>query len=81
MNKNKKSCNKLKRLLPWVVGLVLGAGGGYLYYRFVGCTSGACLISSNLFLSIIYGGVIGLLLGMAASPGCKACKADGSKDL
>lgn len=81
MNKNKKSCVNLKRVLPWLVGLVLGAGGGYLYYSFVGCASGACPISSNPYLSVIYGSVIGLLLGTTVSPGCKSCKVDSGKDL
>lgn len=79
MNKNKKSRSKLARLLSYFIGLVLGAGGGYLFYRFVGCASGACPVSSNPYFSVIYGGVIGLLLGATASPGCKSCKADDGK--
>jgi hypothetical protein len=47
-----------KRFLP----MVLGAAGGYAYYYFIGCTSGACPISSNPYISTMYGGMIGALL-------------------
>ena len=36
-----------KRYLPTMILAVVGAIGGYLYYRFVGCVSGACMITSN----------------------------------
>jgi hypothetical protein len=47
-----------KRILP----VVLGAAGGYAYYYFIGCASGACPITSNPYVSTIYGSVIGALL-------------------
>ena len=47
-----------KRFLP----VVIGATGGYAYYYFIGCASGACPISSNPYISTIYGGIIGALL-------------------
>ncbi len=50
---------------------LVGALGGYLYYRFVGCASGACPITSNPYISTIYGGVIGTLLGYVVTPGKK----------
>ena len=40
----------------------LGAGLGYLYYRLVGCSSGHCPITSNPWLSMIYGATLGTLL-------------------
>jgi hypothetical protein len=40
---------------------VLGAAGGYAYYYFIGCASGACPISSNPYIITIYGGIIGVL--------------------
>jgi hypothetical protein len=46
-----------KRILP----VVFGAGGGYAYYYFIGCASGACPISSNPYISIFFGGVLGAL--------------------
>jgi hypothetical protein len=41
---------------------LIGAAGGYAYYYFVGCASGTCPISSNPYISTLYGGGIGLLL-------------------
>jgi hypothetical protein len=47
-----------KRILP----VILGSAGGYAYYYFIGCVSGACPITSNPYISTIYGGIIGALL-------------------
>lgn len=43
--------------------VVIGAAGGFLYYKFVGCASGTCPITSNPWSSTIYGAVMGLLIG------------------
>jgi hypothetical protein len=42
--------------------VALGGLAGFLYYYFVGCTSGNCAISSNPYMSIIWGGLLGLFL-------------------
>ena len=42
--------------------VALGAAGGYLFYRFVGCKSGACPITRNPWISTLYGALIGALL-------------------
>ena len=47
-------------VLRLVLGIVLGAAGGFAYYRFVGCSSGACPITGNPYISTIYGAVIGI---------------------
>jgi hypothetical protein len=47
-----------KRIMP----VLLGASGGYAYYYFIGCASGACPISSNPYMSTVYGGILGALL-------------------
>ena len=44
-----------------------GCLAGYAYYRFIGC-SGGCAITSSPYISTLYGGVIGLLLSVAAAP-------------
>ena len=47
----------------WHVSPVLfGAAAGYGFYRFVGCKSGSCPITSNPWLSTIYGAVLGALI-------------------
>ena len=43
---------------------VIGALGGYAYYYFVGCRTGACPISSNPWISTVYGAGMGLILTM-----------------
>ncbi len=53
---------KLKKLIKHAVFTVLGAAGGYLYYRLVGCASGTCAITSNPYISTIYGAVLGFLI-------------------
>jgi outer membrane lipoprotein SlyB len=49
-------------------GLLALAGGavGFAYYYFIGCTSGACPITSNPYISTAYGALIGGVIGMGA---------------
>ena len=49
-------------MIKIILGVVAGAGVGHLYYRFVGCRSGACFITSNPYRSMIYWAVFGGLL-------------------
>ena len=60
-----------RRYLPMLILALIGAVGGYLYYRLVGCASGACVITSNPIISTIYGGVLGLLIGFIITPAKK----------
>jgi hypothetical protein len=49
---------------PWIVHLwpvVIGAASGFLYYRFVGCKTGVCAITSNPWISTLYGALLGYL--------------------
>ncbi len=46
---------------------LLGAGGGFLYYYFIGCASGTCPISSNPYISTLYGAGVGFLLAWSAN--------------
>jgi hypothetical protein len=49
-------------MLRTVLGIVLGAAAGFAYYTFIGCRTGTCPITSNPFLSIFFGAMIGLLV-------------------
>lgn len=49
-------------LLRIIIGAVLGGALGFAYYRFVGCSSGTCPLTSNPILSTIYGVVVGSLI-------------------
>ena len=44
------------------LGITLGGLAGFLYYYFVGCSSGSCAITSSPFMSTIYGGLMGLFV-------------------
>jgi len=44
------------------IGIIVGAMGGFFYWKFIGCASGACPITSNKYVSTIYGAVMGGLL-------------------
>ena len=71
VTKPKPKQNSWKRYLPMMILAVVGAIAGFLYYRLVGCASGACPITSNPYISTVYGGVIGTLLGYIVTPGKK----------
>jgi hypothetical protein len=45
-----------------IIGAVLGALGGYIYYIEVGCKSGSCAITSNPYMSMLWGAAIGYLV-------------------
>jgi len=44
--------------------ITIGLLGGYSYYHFIGCYSGTCPITGNPYISTLYGGLIGLILGL-----------------
>ena len=49
-------------MLKIIIGTVAGAVLGFAYYRFVGCSSGSCPITSNPWASIGYGAIMGFLV-------------------
>ena len=59
-------CHLMKQLLLkniyTISGIFVGAIIGYLYYKFVGCASGTCAITSSPINSTLYGSVMGGLL-------------------
>ncbi len=44
-----------KKAIP----VLLGAAGGYLYWHFIGCSTGSCPITSSWINSTLYGTLIG----------------------
>jgi hypothetical protein len=54
-----------------IIGAVLGAVGGYLYYYFVGCASGTCGITSSPVNSTLYFAVLGGLIVNLIKPETK----------
>ena len=51
-----------KKYLLTILGILLGAIFGYLYYPYVGCVSGTCNITSKPLNSTLYGALMGGLL-------------------
>ena len=54
--------NFLKKNMLVIIGVLLGILGGYLYWRFIGCESGTCPITSKPLNSMAYGAVLGGLV-------------------
>ncbi len=54
--------NLLTKYRLTLVGLLVGALLGYVYYHFVGCASGTCAITSKPLNSSLYGALLGGLL-------------------
>lgn len=42
-----------------LIGIPLGALAGFLYWKYIGCVSGSCAITSDPVNSTIYGSVLG----------------------
>jgi len=48
----------------WIVttaGTIIGAAAGWLYWKYVGCASGRCIITSRPLNSSLYGALLGFL--------------------
>jgi len=58
-----KMVQKIKSSVPEIIGMVLGAIAGFIYFKTVGCATGSCPITSNPWLTIIWGSLIGYLTG------------------
>jgi hypothetical protein len=53
---------KRKKMIKIIIGVVIGAALGFGYYKFVGCSTGSCPITSNPLISTLYGAVMGAVI-------------------
>ena len=49
-------------ILKIVMDAVIGGGLGFAYYKFIGCSSGTCPLTSHPVVSSVYGAVLGALI-------------------
>jgi len=49
-------------MLKLIIGALAGGGLGFAYFRFVGCSTGTCPLTSNPWISSISGAVLGFLI-------------------
>jgi hypothetical protein len=45
-----------------LIGIAVGAIGGFMYWNYIGCASGTCMITSKPINSTLYGALMGFLL-------------------
>ena len=50
-----------KNNMLYIAGGILGGIGGFLYWKFVGCSSGTCKITASPLNSSLYFGLMGSL--------------------
>lgn len=60
-----------------IIGVLLGAIAGFLYWKQIGCTSGSCMITSKWHNSTAYGALMG---GLAFSMFKKTKKTEAEKN-
>ncbi len=44
-----------------IIASILGGILGFAYYKIVGCRSGVCPITSNPYISIVFGALLGAM--------------------
>lgn len=54
---------KLKKYRLQLIFLLIGALGGFLYWKFVGCKTGTCPIKSVWYYMVLWGSAFGYLIG------------------
>ena len=51
-----------KRLMIIAIGVIIGGISGYFYWKYVGCATGTCSITSIWYRSTLYGMMMGGML-------------------
>jgi len=52
-------------VIRFALGLIIGGGAGYAYYRLVGCSTGTCPLTATPLRAMTYGAVMGLIWASA----------------
>lgn len=63
-----------KKALSFLQPLLFTLGGaiaGYAYYALIGCSTGACAITSSPVRSTLYFALVGFLLSFVFRKGCR----------
>lgn len=45
-----------------IIAVIIGGIIGFTYYKLIGCRSGSCPITSNPYISIIWGALFGFVI-------------------
>lgn len=53
-----------KKYIKIIFPIVLGGIFGYAYYHYIGCYNGTCAITSNPYISTVYGAFLGLIFAI-----------------
>jgi hypothetical protein len=53
----------IRKHIVALIFAVAGSIGGFLYWKYVGCTSGTCIIKSVWYLTTLYGLILGWVTG------------------
>jgi len=53
----------IRKNLFIIISSLAGAIGGFLYWRYIGCLSGTCVIKSVWYMSTLYGTALGWIGG------------------
>ena len=72
MQENEKEMSNTKKKLKeffkswrfWrpFIAVITGGLAGFLYYYFIGCNSGSCGITNDPYMSMVWGGLLGLFM-------------------
>jgi hypothetical protein len=58
-------CALKAAVIRFALGLIIGGGAGYAYYRLVGCSTGTCPLTATPLRAMTYGAVMGLIWASA----------------